>query len=170
MDTEPDMKQAPSSYCGLLSRAWKELGYPYERRPVLIGIDGRPGAGKSSLASWLAWQLGAPAIHLDLFLVPDRVPPEWRLDDLSRAVQGRLRGFAREERRGRPLVVEGILLLDVLEAIGLEPDLLVHVVKEGHDTDGAALGPALADYRHRRAPSERADVTVVWSDEPLSPA
>jgi hypothetical protein len=35
------------------------------RLPLLIGIDGADGLGKSSLPSWLAWQLGAPAIHLD---------------------------------------------------------------------------------------------------------
>jgi hypothetical protein len=34
------------------------------RLPRLIGIDGDDGVGKSSLASWLAWQLGAPTVHL----------------------------------------------------------------------------------------------------------
>jgi chloramphenicol 3-O-phosphotransferase len=38
------------------------------RRPVLVAIDGADGIGKSSLASWLAWQTGMPTVHLDLFL------------------------------------------------------------------------------------------------------
>jgi predicted GTPase len=32
-----------------------------KRFPLLIAIDGADGIGKSSLASWLAWQLGMPA-------------------------------------------------------------------------------------------------------------
>ena len=40
------------------------------RRPLLIVIDGADGMGKSSLASWLAWQLGMPAVQLDLFILP----------------------------------------------------------------------------------------------------
>ena len=39
-----------------------------KRLPLLIAIDGPDGIGKSSLASWLAWQLGMPAIQLDLYL------------------------------------------------------------------------------------------------------
>jgi pantothenate kinase-related protein Tda10 len=37
-----------------------------DRLPLLIAIDGASGCGKSSLASWLAWQLELPAVQLDL--------------------------------------------------------------------------------------------------------
>ncbi len=40
-----------------------------ERLPLLIGIDGLWGAGKSGLASWLGWQLGMPTVSLDLYIV-----------------------------------------------------------------------------------------------------
>ena len=33
------------------------------RLPLLIAIDGADDAGKSSVASWLAWQLGMPALN-----------------------------------------------------------------------------------------------------------
>ena len=42
------------------------------RLPLLIAIDGVDGGGKSSLASWLAWQLGMPAVQLDLYLTSNR--------------------------------------------------------------------------------------------------
>ena len=38
------------------------------RLPLLIAVDGMDGVGKSSLASWLAWQTGMPTVHLDLFI------------------------------------------------------------------------------------------------------
>jgi len=44
----------------LLRKVQEALGP--DRLPLLIAIDGADGIGKSSLASWLAWQLGAPAI------------------------------------------------------------------------------------------------------------
>jgi 2-phosphoglycerate kinase len=45
----------------LLKKAQQCLGP--NRAPLLIAIDGADGVGKSSLASWLSWQLGAPAIY-----------------------------------------------------------------------------------------------------------
>jgi uridine kinase len=68
------------------------------RRPILIGIDGRDGHGKSSAASWLAWQFGMPALHLDLFsnLHEFERAMEWRSSDLASSFSARLE---------RPLIV-----------------------------------------------------------------
>jgi ATPase family protein associated with various cellular activities (AAA) len=89
-----------------------------DRRPLLIGIDGPDGVGKSSLASWLCWQLEMPSIHLDLYLVPDSKPQQWRTNDLERVIQTRI-------DKSKPVIVEGVLLLDALDKIGRPPDLLV---------------------------------------------
>jgi len=35
-------------------------------RAMIIAIDGRNGAGKTSLARYLAWQLGMPVLETDL--------------------------------------------------------------------------------------------------------
>jgi uridine kinase len=48
------------------TRVRDALGFPDERRPILIGIDGFDGSGKSSLAEWMSWQLED---HHDLRLV-----------------------------------------------------------------------------------------------------
>jgi shikimate kinase len=60
----------------LLEALEKELGS--NRKPLLIAIDGADGVGKSSLASWLGWQLGMPALQLDLYLIKDSNPLAWR--------------------------------------------------------------------------------------------
>src|SRR5262249_60969949 len=79
------------------------------RLPLLIVIDGADGSGKSSLASWLAWQLGMPAVQLDLYLTC-LDPIQWLVNDLSRVV-------ARRIDRGRPVIVDGVLALDALDQI-----------------------------------------------------
>jgi uridine kinase len=114
--------------------------------PLLIAIDGADGVGKSSLASWLAWQLGAAAIHLDLYLVRNSDPLRWRSDDLQRVLKTRL------VEQARPLVVEGILILDALSKIGRKPDFVVYVEGEGSHF----LSSRLADYRARHKPEQRA--------------
>jgi thymidylate kinase len=81
---------APAQYPDVRTRVRCALGFPTERRPILIGIDGLDGSGKSSLAAWLSWQLEMPAIHLDLYIVRDSNPPEFRTDQLAAAVDARL--------------------------------------------------------------------------------
>lgn len=41
-----------------------------QTRPILIGIDGRPCSGKSTLADKLVEEIGAEAIFLDDFFIP----------------------------------------------------------------------------------------------------
>lgn len=94
-----------------------------ERMPLIIGVDGRWGAGKSSLASWLAWQLEMPAISLDLYIIRDSDPLKWRYDDLSRVITARL-------SLRRPVIVEGICICRALRAIGQDPNFLVWVENE----------------------------------------
>jgi hypothetical protein len=120
-----------------------------ERLPLLIAIDGVDGLGKSSLASWLAWQIGAPSIHLDLYLIQDSDPLRWRSDDLARVISARL-------DRKRPVVVEGIMILEALQSIGRSADFLAYLEGEG----GLSLADRLAAYRARCQPEQRADVRM----------
>jgi hypothetical protein len=48
-----------------------------QSRPLLIGIDGRPCSGKSTLADRLLDEIGADAIFLDDFFIPQA---EWPKD------------------------------------------------------------------------------------------
>jgi uridine kinase len=128
----------------LLCKVHERLGP--NRLPLLIAIDGADGIGKSSLASWLAWQLGAPAIPLDLYLVRDSDPLRWRSDELQRILNTRL------VEHVRPVVVEGILILEALDKIGRRPDFLVHLDGEGSHS----LSNRLADYRAQYQPEQQA--------------
>jgi uridine kinase len=129
----------------LLEKVQERLGP--NRLPMLVTIDGADGVGKSSLASWLAWQLGAPAIHLDLYVVRDSDPLRWRTEELRRIINTRLVDHA------APLVVEGIMILDALAAVDRKPDFLIYIDGEG----GHTLSGRLSAYRARQGPEAHAN-------------
>lgn len=107
-----------------------QLALGPDRKPLLIGIDGREGVGKTSLSSWFAWQLGMPVIHLDLFLKQSEVPAPVtrRTADLDRCIKARGK---------RPFIVEGVFLLDAMEELerSVDPDLMKAYLSRRAPTD-----------------------------------
>ena len=146
--------EAPEAYLDLRRSLRNGLGYPDERRPLLIGIDGADGSGKSSLAAWLSWQMEIPALHLDVYVVRDSDPLSWCYDDLRRAIEGAQSGGR------RPVLVEGVLLLHVLEQINRTPEFLVFVERHEHEP---GMREHLASYLASYRPMERADYLLRWS-------
>jgi uridine kinase len=146
---------APPSYLELRKILREALGFPDERRPQLIGIDGLDGSGKSSLAAWLSWQMEMPAIHLDLHIVRDSDPLVWRFDDLARALEG-----AQFLPSRRPVIVEGILLLRALQQISRAPDFHVFVDKDGHE---GCMKEQLDSYLNGYQPKDKANYVLRWS-------
>lgn len=154
------LKSATAEYEKLLTTLCAAMGP--DRKPLLIGIDGKAGTGKTSLSNWLAWQLGMPAIHLDLFLIQSELPApiERRVSDLDRCFKA---------RGHRPLIVEGVLLLDALDEVGRFPDFLIFVDEQPApsmrvrppdsdliDTREFSLGNQVTAYFSRRSPADRA--------------
>lgn len=119
------------------------------RLPLLIVIDGADGSGKSSLASWLAWQLGMPAVQLDLYLT-DLFPMRWLTTDLARVVKHRI-------DNGRPVILDGVCALDVVDQIKCKADFLIFL-RGG--SERSSLAPQIAAYRSRQRPDELADFTL----------
>ena len=144
---------APSEYIELRNHIRVALGFPSERLALLIGIDGVDGAGKSSLAAWLSWQLEMPTINLDLYLIPDTAPMAFKTDQLAAVIESRL-------ATQRPLIVEGILLLDAMAAIGRRPDLLISVEREG---GAQSTMDHVGAYLERSKPHARASHVLTWS-------
>jgi hypothetical protein len=156
MDTNDDLGPlliAPPAYLEARAVIRQALGFPNQRKALLIGIDGIDGAGKSSLAAWLSWQLEMPVVHLDLYVIRDSKPLLWRADEIARVLEG-------QRLLQRPIVVEGVLLLRALETIGLSPDLHLFVEKNGRSSD---LCEQLAPYLDAYQPASKAAHVVQWS-------
>ena len=137
---------APASY--FEARSWIEPTLR-ERGPILIGVDGLDGAGKTSFATWLAWQFGMKVVHLDLYFIKGQRPIEWRTGDLERTIDARL------GNGGRPLVVEGILLLQALNRIRKTASKLFFVELEGND-GSHSLADEISNYMEQYRPQKSA--------------
>jgi hypothetical protein len=166
------MKTAPTEYSSLLESVSAFIGP--NRAPTIIGFDGEGGAGKTSAALWLAWQLGIPALHLDLFTrtpTEKATPINWRFDDLNRCVASR--------GNDRCLIIEGVLLLDALtEVQGRKLGYLVFVENirpptahvrprtdsELKDAREFSLTNQVARYFGRAKPKERANFVLSWQE------
>jgi hypothetical protein len=144
---------ASKSYRSLRASIRSALGFPHERRPLLIAIDGLDGAGKSSLATWLSWQLEMPAVHLDLYIVRDSDPLQFRTNDLAKVLDARA-------NLDRPVIVEGILILKVLGEIGRTPDFLVFVHRISHKS---SLRTLTEEYLREFNPRQKANQIIRWS-------
>ena len=130
----------------------------------MIAVDGVEGAGKSALAGYLGWRLGMPAVHTDMFLVPGQERPQagkwlhYRLPELKAVIDSRL-------DRGKPVIVEGVCLLNTLTEIGLSADYLIYVEQEGHD-GGLAFEGMRKKYSEQYSPLKRANEVFKWSPGP----
>ena len=136
------------------------------RQDFLIGIDGPYGAGKSTLARYLSWQLEVPAIGLDLFLIPDRgkiVYDTEGLSTLSWILSKRL-------NQKRVTIVEGVKLLEVLDKQPRRrPDYLIYM--ECTDCGGCGnLKDELQAYREHWKPRDFANEVLQWSLDDTSPS
>jgi hypothetical protein len=95
-------------------------------------------------------------------------PINWRADDLARCL---------ESRGARPIVVEGVLLLDALSEVRRTVDFLIFVEKiepqrsrdrrtddDLIDTREFSLGNQISRYLERRKPLTLADFKLSWND------
>src|SRR6266550_4361932 len=89
----------------------------------VIGIDGATGSGKSTVAAALGQLLKAEVLSLDSFLNQNegRFFKSLRLEELTSRL-GEAKGTT---------IVEGVLLLQVLEALSVSCDVLVYVKRVG---------------------------------------
>ncbi len=117
----------------------------------IVAIDGRCLAGKSTLGRFLAWYFNSTLIETDLFL-KESGGLTYDIAEIARIIDRRL-------AKPRPVFVEGIAILRLLQSIGHKPDLLVYVTNltsPGSD----CLDEVLSEYEAEFAPRSSADVVV----------
>jgi len=123
----------------------------------LIALDGLPGSGKTTFAASLSALLTIRAVHLDDYLGRDCTgfTDFLRYEDLQRALLQ------------RPVIVEGVCMLDVLDRLELRPDQFIYVqapFAERHLDRNHPLVREVRAYAERSRPVERANLVLARSE------
>jgi hypothetical protein len=114
----PPLPQTSSVRSSLRITSVVELSDLVAARPIIVGIDGLAGSGKTWVASELGTLLGCPVVSLDDFVRhgPAPYPDMLDYDALHVALSRQL-----------PLVVEGVMLRLALGRLSILPSLHVYV-------------------------------------------
>jgi len=124
----------------------------YDLPGKVVAIDGRDGVGKTTLGRYLAWVFNISLIETDLFMIEGTGSVERWTTDIDRIVRLRL-------RKPRPVIVEGVMLLELFETIERQPDFLIYAEMAQHST-GEAMECLLNAYEARFDPRGRANLVV----------
>ena len=130
----------------------KEKLYPW--RKFTIAIDGFDGAGKSPLGRYLSWKLQVPLIETDLLIISHSKPVNFDLECLQKLVNAR-------HSLDRPVIVEGIKILETLKNINIDPDFLVFVENLGF-SGSHSLESEIKEYLSKFKSKEKAVFLYQW--------
>jgi uridine kinase len=117
----------------------------------ILAIDGRDGVGKTTLGRFLAWYFNVSLVETDLF---------WRRGEDGGYELAQIRRLVtRRLSIPRPIIVEGITVLEILQSIRTAPDILVYV--ERSDWEGSeSLRSRLVKYETDFSPKMKADISL----------
>jgi hypothetical protein len=116
--------------------------------PKIVAIGGRPGSGKTSLGRYLAWQFNVSLIETDLFLNDGKGKIVYRNDEIARVIDKRL-------KKPAPVIVESVVMLRLLGALGRPADFTIYVANE--NAPETSLADEIAAYEAEHTPLQRAD-------------
>jgi uridine kinase len=122
----------------------------HENSPKLIAIDGRAGAGKSTLGRFLAWYFNSTLLELDLFLTQEGLVHCY--DEVERIIKRRVDG-------NRPIFVEGVMILKILERIHRPHDYLIYV-RNNKCPRGIGFNTELDEYEGNFRPKSNANYVL----------
>lgn len=151
----------------VISREPHTLDLHHFRSSEIIGVDGDQGGGKTTLASELRACLGGEVISLDDFLLGNGAAYLAQVDQQS--LRARVNSASQ-----RPLIFEGVLLLQVLDMISIRPDCLVFTkavfegtwqyeqyLRPGKPLPKSKLTREIAEYYRTWRPFDKAAVKTV---------
>ena len=119
---------------------------------VVVTIDGRDGVGKTTLGRYLAWHFNVTLIETDLFLIPAQDYLLHLDDQINRIIERRI-------TRPKPVIVEGVSILQLMKRINRVPDFAIYLTNPQH-SGSDAMDQRLSAYESAFSPSRTANIVV----------
>jgi thymidylate kinase len=119
---------------------------------IIVTIDGRDGAGKTTLGRYLAWHFNVTLIETDLFLIPTQDHLIYLDDQINRIIERRVTWPL-------PVIVEGVAMLQLMKRISRVPAFTLYLTNRQHPVS-TSVKRRLASYEATFNPSANADLMV----------
>jgi len=118
----------------------------------LVAIDGRDGSGKTTLGRFLAFNYNVSLIESDLFLIEGKDSLKYYDDQINRIIEKRL-------SIPRPVIIEGVAILELLEKLKKSKNYLIYV--ENEEFEGSfGLSEIIKEYEEKYNPKGKADFVL----------
>ena len=136
-----------SEYAEVLSALEKLLdNLPHK----VVIIDGKPGVGKTTLGRFLAWRFNISLIETDLYLISQQGEYSYRDTEVASVIRSR-------NQSDRPVIVEGVVALRLLDKLDINWDYHIHVTCE--QSTSYPLNE-YQDYLKEYKPAEKANLVI----------
>jgi hypothetical protein len=100
----------------------------------------------------LAWEFNISLVETDLFLIPNQGKLVYLNDAITHVIKSRL-------EIPRPVVVEGVAILRLLQSLAFRPDYVIYV-SSSDSPESRSLKKELAAYDVDFRPSTSADLVI----------
>ncbi|MEP7062808.1 MAG: hypothetical protein ABI881_10440 [Betaproteobacteria bacterium] len=123
-----------------------------QRPGAIVTIDGRGGAGKTTLGRYLGWTFNVTLIETDLFLIPAQDYVIHLDDQVNRIVERRV-------STPLPVIVEGIAMRQLLQRINRAADFSIYL-ENPRRKGSARMQRLLVAYEAAFDPHAHADLVT----------
>ncbi len=119
---------------------------------VIVTIDGRDGVGKTTLGRYLSWHFNVTLIETDLYLIPTQEYLIHLDDQINRIIERRITS-------PRPVIVEGVAMLQLMKRISRVPDFSIYITNS-RQSSSKTIERWLSAYEAAFVPSAKANIVV----------